>query len=94
MKNTVIEYDIIIKRAGEAKKVVFDFAEVLAASETISTATIAATGLTTSNSISGTKVTVLVSSGTAGTNYLLRCAIATSQSQILYLYAVIQIVEN
>lgn len=94
MKNTIIEYDIIIKRAGEAKKVVFDFAEVLAASETISSATITVTTLTTSNSISGSKVTVLVSGGTAGTDYLLRCAIATSQSQALYLYAVIRIVEN
>ena len=95
MKPTVIAHDAVRKRASEVKKITFNFAEQLAATETISTATITVTApMTSTNSISGTNVIVVVSSGTAGITYPVRCAITTSQGQVLYLYANVEVLSN
>ena len=82
------------KRAGEVKTLTFDFGSQLAASETISTQSVAATVWTGTDAspsgvisgsatASGSVVSQKVTSGTAGNVYNLICTVTTSTSQTL-----------
>jgi hypothetical protein len=82
------------KRAGEVRTLTFDFANLLATAETISTQSVAATVYTgtdaaPSNVISGSAsasnsiVSQKVTGGTAGNIYNLICTITTSAGQTL-----------
>ena len=84
------------KIATEVKNLTFDFASLLAASETISTKVVTAavysgTDASPSSIISGsatssgTVVTQLITGGTLGVIYELTCTITTSASQTLVL---------
>ena len=84
------------KHVGETISQVFDFTSQLAVSETISTATTTATvysgtdatpsGLISgAASISGAKVTQMLTDGTLGVTYLVVCTITTSTGQTLKL---------
>lgn len=81
---------MIRKDPSEAILVYFDFAPELASGETLSSVTSisqyddgdATTDLTIgSGTITGLKVKALVSGGTAGTVYVVKCKCATSLSQ-------------
>lgn len=82
------------KRASETRNEVFDFTSSLAAGETISSASTAATVYTGTDAspsavvsgaatISGTKVTQKLTAGTVGVVYELVCTATTSLSQVL-----------
>jgi len=82
------------KRAGETRLLAFDFGSLLAASETISTQTVAATVYTGTDAspsgvisgsatASGSVVSQKVTGGTAGNIYNLICTVTTSASQTL-----------
>lgn len=75
-------------------RALFDFAQFLAAGETISSATVTATVysgtdaspssiISGSASISGTQVTQTITAGTSGVTYLLVCAATSSASQAM-----------
>lgn len=87
-----------IKQVGESSKAVFDFISRLAVTETILTASVVATVysgvdalpssiISGAATISGTKVTQLLTAGVAGTIYQLICTITTSAGQTLSLPA-------
>ena len=91
------------KTSGETRIETFDFTSALSASETISTASVAATvysGTDTSPSsvvsgtatISGQTVTQKVTGGVLGVVYLLTCTITTSLGQTVRLGAFLGIV--
>lgn len=93
------------KLAGETVNEVFDFISKLATGETISTATVVASVysgtdaapsaiISGSASISGTKVTQLVTAGILGVMYKLLCTITTSAGQTLVLAAFLAIVPD
>lgn len=82
------------KRAGETRLLTFDFGSMLAASETLSTYSTAATVYTGTDaspsavisgsaSVSGSVVSQKVTGGTAGNIYNLICTVTTSASQTL-----------
>lgn len=78
---------ILEKQSGEARTVGMDFVNLLDSGETIasvSSVTSTPDGLTVgSGSISGTKVLVTVSGGSAGTTYRFDFTVVTSASQTL-----------
>ena len=91
------------KGTGETVKLTFDFTSLLAASETISTQSVAATvysgtDASPSNivngaaSASGQIVTQSITAGTSGVTYALTCTITTSASQTLQLSGYLTIV--
>lgn len=91
------------KNAAEIATETFDFTSRCAASETLSTATVAtavysgATGATAltlhgAATISGQKVTQRVGGGDSGVVYLLTCTVTTSTGQTLALSAYLPIV--
>lgn len=93
------------KYAGETINVMFYFAGLLAASETISTQTVTAavySGTDASPSAiingsataSGTIVTQSITAGTVGVIYTLTCTITTSASQTLLLTAYLAVVDK
>lgn len=93
------------KLVGETVLETFDFLSQLALGETLSTATVTAavySGTDASPSaivsgsatISGTKVTQLITAGTLGVVYLLTCTVTTSLSQTLLLEAFLAVVPN
>lgn len=93
------------KRAGETSLETFDFTSKLSASETVSTASVAATVysgtdaspsalISGTSTISGQKVTQLITGGLLGVVYLLVCTITTSLSQTRKLSAYLVIVED
>ena len=82
------------KRAGETRLLAFDFGSLLAAGETVSTQTVAATVYTGTDAspsgvisgsatASGSVVSQKVTGGTAGNIYNLICTITTSAGQTL-----------
>ena len=81
------------KRAGEIRTLTFDFANLLATAETISTQSVAATVYTGTDAPSGvisgsasvvnSIVSQKVTGGTAGNIYNLICTITTSAGQTL-----------
>lgn len=84
------------KPLGETRNEVFDFISRLAVSETLSTASVAATVysgtdaspssvVSGSASISGTKVTQKLTGGVLGVTYLIVCTVTTSAGQTLLL---------
>ena len=91
------------KHASETVSQIFDFISLLAVGETLSTASVTATVysgtdsspssiISGSASISGTKVTQLVTGGTLGVTYNLVCTVTTSASQTLTLMGFLVIV--
>ena len=86
-----------VKYSSEAVSTVFDFISRLGVSQSISTATMTVTvysgnesspSLTAgSGSISGTKVTSILSGGLLGATYNVQCAITTSLGQTLDIQA-------
>lgn len=93
------------KLTGETQTYTFDFTSRLAASETLSTASVTAavySGTDASPSaivngsatISGQRVTQSLTAGTLGVTYLLSCTVTTSASQTLLLEAFLTIVPN
>lgn len=93
------------KLLSETVSEVFDFTSRLAAGETISTAVTTATVysgtdaspssiISGSATISGQKVTQLVTAGTLGVTYLLLCSITTSAGQALQLSGYLVVVPN
>ncbi len=83
------------KRVDEDKLLSFDYKDVLATGETISTQTFTATVvkgtdatpsaiISGSATSSGSKATQLVVNGVDGVKYLIQCEITTSQSQKLH----------
>lgn len=90
------------KRAGETRLLAFDFASLLAASETVSTQSVAATVYTGTDAspsavisgsatASGSVVSQKVTGGTAGNIYNLICTITTSAGQTLKLAGLLAI---
>lgn len=88
--------EIEAKYVSETRNQVFDFISYLAIGETLSSASVAATVysgtdaspsalISGSASISGTKVTQVITNGTLGVTYLLKCTAVTSASQTLVL---------
>jgi hypothetical protein len=93
------------KHASETISQVFDFISLLAIGETLSTASVAATVysgtdaspssiISGSASISGTKVTQLITGGTLGVTYTLVCTVTTSASQTLQLMGFLAVVPS
>lgn len=93
------------KVVNETRKETFDFTSRLAIGETISSATVTCTVYSGTDAtpssvisgvatISGTKVTQLVTAGVLGVIYLLTCAATTSAGQILELQAFLPIVPD
>jgi hypothetical protein len=93
------------KLSGETITTTFDFTSRLAASETISTATVTASVYSGTDSspssivsgsatISGQKVTQKITAGTLGVVYKLICTITTSTSQTLILSAFLAVVPD
>lgn len=93
------------KHASETIAQVFDFISLLAIGETLSTASVAATVysgtdsspssvISGSASISGTKVTQLITGGTLGVTYTLVCTVTTSASQTLTLMGFLAVVPS
>lgn len=93
------------KLVGETKNYVFDFTSQLAASETISTQSVAATVYSGTDAApsaiisgaataSGQAVTQTITAGTLGVTYNLICTITTSASQTLQLFAYLTIVPS
>lgn len=93
------------KSASETTKVVFDFVSRLAVGETIVTQTVTAAVwsgvdaapsslISGSATASGTKVTQVLTAGTAGVVYKLTCTITTSASQTLILYGYLAVVSD
>ena len=91
------------KLSAETVIETFDFTSRLAASETISTASVVCTVysgtdaspssvISGSATISGQKVTQKVTAGTEGVTYLLACTITTSLGQTLLLSAFLPII--
>ena len=91
------------KHTSETISQVFDFISLLAIGETLSTASVAATVysgtdaspssiISGSASISGTKVTQLITGGTLGVTYSLVCTVTTSASQTLTLMGFLAVV--
>ena len=93
------------KLAGETTIATFDFTSRLAAAETISTASVAATVysgtdatpsavISGSSTITGQKVTQKLTGGTLGVIYKLVCTITTSLGQTLLLTAFLAVVPD
>lgn len=93
------------KLANESEILTFDFTSRLAAAETISTASVAATVysgtdaspssiISGSSTISGQTVTQLVIAGTLGVVYELLCTITTSLGQTLQLAGFLAVVPD
>lgn len=78
---------ILEKQSGESRTVGMDFVNLLDTGETlssVSSVTTSPSGLTVgSGTISGTKVLVTVSGGSAGTTYRFDFTVVTSSSQTL-----------
>lgn len=83
-----------VKTTASSRKVSFEFGQDLATGETISSASVTATVhsgtdaspssvVSGSATISGSKVTQLITAGTLGVTYVLSCSAATSASQTL-----------
>jgi hypothetical protein len=93
------------KYQGETRAEVFDFASRLSLGETISSASTVATTysgtdaspsgiISGSASISGSKVTQVVTAGTLGVTYLLVCTANTSAGQVLQIAAFLPVVPD
>lgn len=85
---TSLAQEIVTKTPAEAELVDFIFTDDLATGETISSPVVTVpAGITAGTpTISGTKVQVLVSSGTAGTIYRLKCQVSTSGGRTVQSY--------
>lgn len=92
------------KGPSETTNVAFDFTSSMAAAETISTSTVAASTysgtdanpsliINGSASSSGQVVTQSLTAGTAGVTYLLTCTITTSAGQVLQLSGFLTVTE-
>ena len=91
-----------LKPQSETSKVTFDFISKLAIGETISTATTTAAVwsgadsvpsslISGAASISGTKVSQMLTGGVAGTVYKLSCTITTSSGQTLTIWGIVPV---
>ena len=91
------------KHSGETKTYSFSFISLLAAAETISTASVAATVysgtdaspsaiVSGSSTISGQTVTQSITAGVVGVTYLLACTITTNLGQTLQLEGFLTVV--
>ena len=86
----------IVKQAGEARTVTFDFTNKLQAGDTIATVVggaLEATGITVSApSIVGSKVSALVSAGTD--KHRISCRVTTTQGEMLELDVDVRIADG
>lgn len=88
-----------IKQAGEARTITFDFASKLNTGDSVASvvgnALTAAAGITAgAPTITGNKVTALISSGTADTTYRISCRVLTALGETVELDVDIRIVDG
>jgi hypothetical protein len=87
--------EVLTKTVYEDREFNFEWADVLATGETISSesVTVSPTGVTVGTpATSGTLVQVTLSSGTANTTYELTCRITTSLGQDFEAFGLLQVV--
>jgi len=85
------------KQPTEKRTLTFDFTEKLASGDSVTTiaSVAAATGLTISaGTLVGNLVSAQISSGAAGTDYLVSCRVNTAQGDILELDVTVEVRED